>query len=68
MTVPRVHNRHHHSAPSGAVYVGRGTKWGNSFQIGEHGTREQCLPSSLTTLGKTLASSGQPKPNSLAST
>ena len=43
MTVPRVHNRHHHSAPSGAVYVGRGTKWGNSFQIGEHGTREQVL-------------------------
>lgn len=43
MTQPRIHNRHHHSAPSDAVYVGRGTKWGNPFRIGEHGTRDQVL-------------------------
>lgn len=25
------------------VYIGRGSKWGNPFKIGEHGTREQVI-------------------------
>ena len=28
--------------PAGAVYVGRGSKWGNPFRVGVDGTREQC--------------------------
>lgn len=43
MTQPRVHNRHHRGAPTDAVYVGRGTLWGNPFQIGKHGNRAQVL-------------------------
>ena len=26
--------------PPGAVYIGRGTPWGNPFVIGKHGTRD----------------------------
>ena len=41
---PRVWNLHHKpAAPSGAVYVGRGTAWGNPFIIGRHGTRPQVV-------------------------
>jgi len=40
---PRVLNRHHGAMPAGAVYVGRGTPWGNPFRVGEHGTREEVL-------------------------
>ena len=29
--------------PRGVVYVGRGTKWGNPFVVGEDGTREECI-------------------------
>jgi len=32
----------HHSSKRG-VYVGRPTKWGNPFHIGQHGTREQVI-------------------------
>ena len=28
---PRVHNKHHGTAPEGAVYIGRGSPWGNPF-------------------------------------
>ena len=24
-------------------YIGRGSKWGNKFRIGIHGTREECI-------------------------
>lgn len=43
MTRPAVHNRHHGTAPSGAVYVGRGTVWGNPYIVGVDGTREDVL-------------------------
>lgn len=33
-------NRHHGNIPTGAVYIGRGSKWGNPFIIGRDGTRE----------------------------
>jgi hypothetical protein len=29
--------------PEGVVYVGRGSKWGNPFEVGVHGTREQVM-------------------------
>lgn len=30
----------HAGMPAGAVYCGRGSKWGNPFRIGEHGDRD----------------------------
>lgn len=27
--------------PAGAIYIGRGSRWGNPFVIGQHGTRDQ---------------------------
>jgi len=35
----RVLNKHHAGAPAGAVYIGRGSQWGNPFQIGSDGDR-----------------------------
>lgn len=29
--------------PEGAVYIGRGTKWGNPFRIGQHGDRAKVI-------------------------
>ncbi|KZL02189.1 hypothetical protein PsAD5_00138 [Pseudovibrio sp. Ad5] len=39
----RVHNKHHKTAPSDAVYIGRGSPWGNPFAVGKDGTREQVI-------------------------
>ncbi|WP_310619707.1 DUF4326 domain-containing protein [Flexibacterium corallicola] len=39
----RVHNKHHNTAPIDAVYIGRGSPWGNPFIVGRHGTREQVI-------------------------
>ena len=35
----RVLNRHQTGVPSGAVYIGRGSKWGNPFRIDADGDR-----------------------------
>ena len=35
----RVLNKHHAGVPRGAVYIGRGSKWGNPFRIGPDGNR-----------------------------
>ena len=32
-------NKHKHAIPPGAVYIGRGSMWGNPFVIGKHGDR-----------------------------
>ena len=32
-------NKHKSGIPTGAVYIGRGTIWGNPFVIGRHGDR-----------------------------
>lgn len=37
--MPKVLNKKRDRIPPGAVYVGRGSPWGNPFRIGEHGTR-----------------------------
>lgn len=39
----RVLNKHKHGVPAGAVYIGRGSKWGNPFVIGRDGTREDVI-------------------------
>jgi hypothetical protein len=40
---PIVHNLYHNTAPSNAVYVGRGSPWGNPFVIGKDGNREEVI-------------------------
>ena len=35
----RVLNKHHAGVSAGAVYIGRGSKWGNPFRIGPDGDR-----------------------------
>lgn len=40
---PRVHNKHHGTAPVDAVYIGRGSQWGNPYVIGKHGNRHQVI-------------------------
>jgi hypothetical protein len=39
----QVLNKHKHGIPAGAVYIGRGSKWGNPFVIGPDGTREDVV-------------------------
>ena len=34
-----VYNKHHRNAPAGAVYIGRGSPWGNPYVIGKDGDR-----------------------------
>ncbi|WP_396604931.1 SLOG family protein [Bradyrhizobium sp. YCK136] len=41
MSAPRVYNKHHGDIPSDAVYVGRGTPYGNRFVIDVDGNRDQ---------------------------
>lgn len=36
----RVLNKHTDHIPSDAIYIGRGSKWGNPFIIGKDGDRE----------------------------
>lgn len=33
-------NKYHGHIPTGAVYIGRGSKWGNPFKIGPDGNRD----------------------------
>lgn len=41
--MPKVHNKYHNTAPADAVYIGRGSPYGNPFVIGKHGTREEVI-------------------------
>jgi hypothetical protein len=36
-----VWNKKVHGIPYGAVYIGRGSKWGNPFVLGRDGTRDE---------------------------
>ncbi len=36
----KVHNKYHKTAPRDAVYIGRGSPWGNPFVIGKDGDRD----------------------------
>jgi hypothetical protein len=33
-------NKKHTGIPAGAVYIGRGSRWGNPFVMGKHGDRD----------------------------
>jgi hypothetical protein len=41
--LPKVLNKRTTGVPSDAVYVGRGSRWGNPFEIGKHGTRDEVI-------------------------
>lgn len=36
-------NKHHGDIPSSAIYIGRGSPWGNPFVIGKHGNRAEVI-------------------------
>ncbi|MDW9481835.1 DUF4326 domain-containing protein [Sinorhizobium meliloti] len=36
-------NKRLHGVPEGAVYIGRGSRWGNPFRIGPDGTRDDVI-------------------------
>jgi hypothetical protein len=36
-------SRHHGDAPPDAIYIGRGSAYGNRFVIGEHGSRDDVI-------------------------
>jgi hypothetical protein len=35
----KVLNNHHTGIPAGAIYIGRGSQWGNPFRIGQDALR-----------------------------
>lgn len=41
--MPKVHNLHHGTAPADAIYVGRGSPWGNPYVVGVHAPRGKCI-------------------------
>lgn len=43
MTERLIFNRHHKDAPKGAIYIGRGTPWGNEFGADPSKTREEVI-------------------------
>lgn len=34
-------NKHRDRIPPGAIYIGRGSRWGNPYVIGKHGNRDE---------------------------
>lgn len=36
----KVYNKYHNNVPKDAVYIGRGSKYGNPYVIEKHGTRD----------------------------
>jgi hypothetical protein len=36
-------NKHKQGIPAGAIYIGRGSKWGNPFRIGPDGDRNTVI-------------------------
>lgn len=43
MTIEVVSKRRGYRKQDGDVYVGRPTEWGNPFEIGKHGTRDEVI-------------------------
>ena len=41
MTDRKLFNIHHKDAPPDAIYIGRGSRWGNQWVIGPDGTRDE---------------------------
>lgn len=59
-------NKHHGKLPIDAIYIGRGSMWGNPFVIGKHGDRNSVCDQHETYLeGKVTR--GEITPQQLAS-
>ena len=41
--MPKVLNKRTDTIPRGAIYIGRGSRWGNPYRIGLHGTRAEVI-------------------------
>jgi hypothetical protein len=41
--MPKTWHKMNPTIPDGAVYVGRPSKWGNPYLIGEHGDRDEVI-------------------------
>ncbi len=41
--MPKVYNKYHKDVPKEAVYIGRPSAYGNPFEIGRDGTREEVI-------------------------
>lgn len=41
--MPKVYNKYHKDAPKDAIYIGRPSKWGNPYEIGRDGTRDEVV-------------------------
>ena len=41
--LPKVYNKKYDEIPPGAVYIGRGSKWGNPYVIGYDGDRAEVI-------------------------
>ncbi len=39
--MPKVYNNHQRAVPAAAVYIGRGSPYGNPFIIGKDGSRDE---------------------------
>ena len=39
--MPKVHNKYHQTAGPDAIYIGRGSLYGNPFVIGKDGNRDE---------------------------
>ena len=39
----KVYNLYHKDAPSGSVYIGRPSRWGNPYVIGKDGNRKEVV-------------------------
>lgn len=58
MKTPQVHNKYKNTAPAESIYIGRGSKWGNPFVIGKHGTRAEVIERYRTDILPKLIASG----------
>lgn len=41
--MPKIYNKHHKDAPEDAVYIGRPGPWGNPYEIGRDGSRQEVV-------------------------
>lgn len=41
--MPRLLNNRKHDIPPEAVYIGRPSRWGNPFPVGDFKSRQECL-------------------------
>lgn len=41
--MPKVFNKYHNTAPKDAVYIGRGSPYGNPYVIGKDGSRAEVI-------------------------